>query len=122
MPPPRSRSSTHLDPPRLAAFERVLFECGSAARGGVTDAEREYNVHWSSLPAGCSGLRPSLRVDARELQAWATGVARAAGIRCASFRGPEDPHTGARHKWRCSPARRQEAAVSEVIELPECRW
>lgn len=42
----------HLDPPRLKAFERVLFEF---ARPGVivlTTPNQEYNVKWESLPAG----------------------------------------------------------------------
>ena len=41
----------HLDPPRLAAFERVLFEF-ARRDGRGDDAEREYNVTFETLPAG----------------------------------------------------------------------
>jgi 3' terminal RNA ribose 2'-O-methyltransferase Hen1 len=42
----------HLDPPRLAAFERVVF--GEARPGAVvlTTPNAEYNVRWPTLPAG----------------------------------------------------------------------
>ncbi len=42
----------HLDPPRLAAFERVLFECAKPGRVVMTTPNAEYNVKWESLPAG----------------------------------------------------------------------
>jgi len=42
----------HLDPPRLAAFERVLFECARPATIVVTTPNREYNLKWETLPAG----------------------------------------------------------------------
>jgi 3' terminal RNA ribose 2'-O-methyltransferase Hen1 len=42
----------HLDPPRLAAFERVLFECARPATIILTTPNRDYNAFWPTLPAG----------------------------------------------------------------------
>lgn len=42
----------HLDPPRLAAFERVVFEFARPALIALTTPNAEYNVKWESLPAG----------------------------------------------------------------------
>ncbi len=40
----------HLDPPRLSAFERVVFECAHPKTVIVTTPNREYNVKWEKLP------------------------------------------------------------------------
>jgi len=42
----------HLDPPRLRAFERVLFESARPKTIVLTTPNAEYNVKWPSLPAG----------------------------------------------------------------------
>jgi 3' terminal RNA ribose 2'-O-methyltransferase Hen1 len=42
----------HLDLPRLAAFERVLFEFAKPQTVVITTPNAEYNVKWESLPAG----------------------------------------------------------------------
>ena len=42
----------HLDPPRLASFERVLFEQARPATVVMTTPNREYNVKFQTLPAG----------------------------------------------------------------------
>lgn len=42
----------HLDPPRLAAFERVLFEFARPKCIVMTTPNREYNALWPTLPAG----------------------------------------------------------------------
>jgi len=42
----------HLDPARLAAFERVLFECAKPKTIVITTPNREFNVKWETLPAG----------------------------------------------------------------------
>jgi 3' terminal RNA ribose 2'-O-methyltransferase Hen1 len=42
----------HLDQPRLAAFERVLFEFAKPGAVVVTTPNAEYNVRFESLPAG----------------------------------------------------------------------
>jgi 3' terminal RNA ribose 2'-O-methyltransferase Hen1 len=39
----------HLDPPRLAAFERVLFECARPSTIVLTTPNREYNVMWEAI-------------------------------------------------------------------------
>lgn len=42
----------HLDPPRLAAFERVVFEFARPRTIVLTTPNSEYNVKWEMLPAG----------------------------------------------------------------------
>ncbi|HEX4609514.1 MAG TPA: 3' terminal RNA ribose 2'-O-methyltransferase Hen1, partial [Urbifossiella sp.] len=42
----------HLDPPRLAAFERVVFEFARPGAVVLTTPNREYNAVWETLPAG----------------------------------------------------------------------
>src|SRR5262245_36026891 len=42
----------HLDPARLAAFERVVFQHARPRTVVLTTPNREYNVIWESLPAG----------------------------------------------------------------------
>jgi 3' terminal RNA ribose 2'-O-methyltransferase Hen1 len=42
----------HLDPPRLSALERVVFEFARPKIVVLTTPNREYNVMWESLPAG----------------------------------------------------------------------
>ena len=42
----------HLDPPRLTAFERVLFEFAKPRTVVLTTPNREYNVMWETLGAG----------------------------------------------------------------------
>ncbi len=42
----------HLDPPRLAAFERNLFQFARPTHVVLTTPNSEYNVKWASLPAG----------------------------------------------------------------------
>jgi 3' terminal RNA ribose 2'-O-methyltransferase Hen1 len=66
----------HLDPPRLAAFERVLFECARPVTIVVTTPNREHNVKWETLPAGKFRHRDHRFEWTRaEFQAWAQGVA-----------------------------------------------
>ncbi len=42
----------HLDPPRLQALERVVFEFARPKTILITTPNQEYNVMWESLPAG----------------------------------------------------------------------
>jgi 3' terminal RNA ribose 2'-O-methyltransferase Hen1 len=42
----------HLDPPRLAAFERAIFEFARPTTVIITTPNAEYNVMWETLPAG----------------------------------------------------------------------
>lgn len=66
----------HLDPPRLSAFERVLFEFARPKTVVLTTPNREYNVAWESLPAG-EFRHPDHRFEwtRQEFQDWARQVA-----------------------------------------------
>lgn len=66
----------HLDPPRLAAFERVVFECARPATVVLTTPNREYNVVWPNLAAGAFRHEDHrFEWSREEFQAWAKGVA-----------------------------------------------
>lgn len=87
----------HLDPPRLAAMERIVFEHARPRRVIVTTPNREYNVHWEAV--GETRLRHH---DHRfewtwaECQTWAEGVAARYGYRTThQHLGPLDPDLGA---------------------------
>jgi len=66
----------HLDPPRLSAFERVLFEFARPRTVVLTTPNREYNVTWETLPAG-RFRHPDHRFEwtRQEFQGWAQAVA-----------------------------------------------
>jgi 3' terminal RNA ribose 2'-O-methyltransferase Hen1 len=86
----------HLDPPRLSALERVVFEYARPASIIVTTPNVEYNVHWESLPAGKMRHRDHRFEWTRaEFQGWAE---RIAGLYGYSVRflpvGPDDELTG----------------------------
>jgi 3' terminal RNA ribose 2'-O-methyltransferase Hen1 len=86
----------HLDPPRLAAFERVLFEFARPQTVVLTTPNREYNVIWESLPAG-NFRHPDHRFEwtRAEFQAWANRVAARHGYSVRFLPvGPEDPANG----------------------------
>ncbi|MEP0847347.1 MAG: 3' terminal RNA ribose 2'-O-methyltransferase Hen1 [Phycisphaerae bacterium] len=87
----------HLDAPRLAAFERVLFEFARPRSVVITTPNREYNVKWETLPAGRLRHRDHRFEWTRaEFQAWAGGVAERFGytVRFLPI-GPEDAAVGA---------------------------
>ncbi len=86
----------HLDPPRLAAFERVVFEHARPKAVVLTTPNAEYNVRWASLPAG--RFRHSdhrFEWTRPELEAWARRVAErfGYGVRFVPV-GPADPEVG----------------------------
>ena len=86
----------HLDAPRLAAFERVVFEFARPATVVVTTPNSEYNVNWETLPAGQFRHKDHRFEWTRDqFRAWATRVAADTGykIRFASV-GPEDANHG----------------------------
>lgn len=86
----------HLDPPRLAAFERVLFEFARPATVVLTTPNCEYNVKWESLPAGKFRHRDHRFEWARsEFQSWANNTAARFGY-TVRFQpvGPEDDAVG----------------------------
>jgi 2-polyprenyl-3-methyl-5-hydroxy-6-metoxy-1,4-benzoquinol methylase len=66
----------HLDPPRLAAFQRVLFEFARPQTVVITTPNREFNVKFETLPAGHLRHRDHRFEWTRaEFEAWARGVA-----------------------------------------------
>ncbi len=86
----------HLDPPRLQAFERVLFEFARPATIVLTTPNAEYNVRWPSLPAGKFRHKDHRFEWTRaEFQGWATAVAERFGysVRFVPI-GPHDPQVG----------------------------
>ena len=87
----------HLDPPRLAAFERVLFERARPETIVITTPNREYNVKWESLPAEKFRHRDHRFEWTRaEFQAWAGRIAGQYGYTTRFLPvGPEDPKVGA---------------------------
>jgi len=86
----------HLDPPRLSAFERVLFEFAKPRSVVLTTPNQEYNVTWETLPAG-QFRHPDHRFEwtRQEFQGWAQGIAERFGyaVRFVSV-GPEHPELG----------------------------
>lgn len=86
----------HLDPPRLLAFERVVFECARPGTVVLTTPNREYNPTWPSLSAG--QFRHSdhrFEWSRAEFQDWAGRIAdtHAYQVRFLPV-GPQDAHLG----------------------------
>ena len=65
----------HLDPPRLSAFERVLFEFARPETVVLTTPNREYNVMWENVGTG-KFRHPDHRFEwtRAEFQSWAEGI------------------------------------------------
>lgn len=86
----------HLDAPRLAAFERVLFECAKPKTIVITTPNREYNAKWETLPAGKFRHRDHRFEWTRaEFQEWANRVAARFGYNVRFLPvGPEDAAVG----------------------------
>jgi len=86
----------HLDPPRLAAFERVLFECAKPTTIVLTTVNQEYNALFENLPAG--KFRHSdhrFEWTRAEFTAWANTVAARFGYNVRFLPvGPEDATHG----------------------------
>jgi 3' terminal RNA ribose 2'-O-methyltransferase Hen1 len=86
----------HLDPPRLAAFERVLFQFARPRTVVLTTPNVEYNVKFETLPAGQFRHKDHRFEWTREqFRQWATAVAErfAYSVRFLSV-GPDDPQLG----------------------------
>ena len=87
----------HLDPDRLASFERVLFEFARPATAVVTTPNREFNANFPGLAEGA--LRhPDHRFEwtRAEFAAWADRLAGAYGYRVTVEPvGGVDPEHGA---------------------------
>jgi 3' terminal RNA ribose 2'-O-methyltransferase Hen1 len=87
----------HLDPQRLAAFERVLFEFARPNTVVLTTPNVEYNVKFAALPVGSLRHKDHRFEWTRaQFQAWAHGVSERHGY-AARFVpiGPEDAAVGA---------------------------
>jgi len=87
----------HLDPPRLTAFERVVFEHARPRTVVLTTPNQEYNVMWESLPAG--EVRHSdhrFEWTREEFADWASEMAKRYdySVRILPV-GPEDTKVGA---------------------------
>jgi 3' terminal RNA ribose 2'-O-methyltransferase Hen1 len=72
----------HLDPPRLAAFERVVFESAKPDTVVVTTPNAEYNVRFPTLPAGKFRHKDHRFEWTRvEFESWAKGIAQRFGYK-----------------------------------------
>ena len=87
----------HLEPVRLAAFERVLFEFARPATVILTTPNVEYNVKFENLPAQRFRHKDHrFEWARREFQAWAGSVGERFGYAVRFLNvGPEDPSVGA---------------------------
>lgn len=87
----------HLDPPRLAAFERVVFEFARPGLVALTTPNREYNVRFETMSPGA--FRHSdhrFEWTRAEFEAWSNGVAARFGYRVKFAPvGPHDAEVGA---------------------------
>jgi 3' terminal RNA ribose 2'-O-methyltransferase Hen1 len=86
----------HQDPPRLAAFERVLFEFARPQTVVVTTPNVEYNVKFETLPAGKMRHKDHRFEWTRaQFQSWANAIAARFGYTARFLPiGPEDPLAG----------------------------
>jgi 3' terminal RNA ribose 2'-O-methyltransferase Hen1 len=86
----------HLDPSRLASFERVVFESARPSTIVVTTPNREYNVRFPSLPAEKMRHRDHRFEWTRaQFQDWATRTAAANGYATRFLPvGRDDPEVG----------------------------
>lgn len=86
----------HLDPPRLEAFERVLFEFMQPKTVVLTTPNREYNVHYEQV--GADRLRHRdhrFEWTRSEFENWAVAVCERFDYRSRILTiGPVDPETG----------------------------
>jgi 3' terminal RNA ribose 2'-O-methyltransferase Hen1 len=86
----------HLDPPRLAAFERVLFEYARPRVVVITTPNVEYNAKFETLPAGKMRHKDHRFEWSRaEFRAWAEGIGKRFGYGVQFLPiGREDPVVG----------------------------
>lgn len=87
----------HLDPPRLHAFERVVFEFARPGTVVLTTPNAEYNVHFAGLESGKLRHKDHrFEWTREELQTWAKRIAERHrySVRFLPI-GNDDPTTGA---------------------------
>jgi 3' terminal RNA ribose 2'-O-methyltransferase Hen1 len=86
----------HLDPPRLSAFERAIFEFARPGTVVITTPNREYNVTWENV--GAERLRHAdhrFEWTRQEFRAWAQGIAERYGYSVKFLPiGPDDGALG----------------------------
>src|SRR5215472_7252037 len=87
----------HLDAPRLAAFERVLFEAARPKTVIVTTPNAEYNVKFETLPAGQFRHKDHrFEWTRQEFQGWSGRIAERFGYKVRFLPvGEEDSQVGA---------------------------
>lgn len=87
----------HLDQPRLAAFERVLFEFAKPGAVVLTTPNVEYNVRFETLPAGMFRHKDHRFEWTRaQFMAWAQRIGERYGYAVRFLPvGPEDAAVGA---------------------------
>ena len=87
----------HLDEPRLAAFERVLFEFAKPNTVVITTPNAEYNVKFETLPAGQMRHKDHRFEWTRaQFQDWAASICSRYGYTVSFFPvGTEDGAVGA---------------------------
>jgi 3' terminal RNA ribose 2'-O-methyltransferase Hen1 len=87
----------HLDPERLNAFERSVFEFARPRVVALTTPNAEYNVRFASLPPG-KFRHPDHRFEWRreDFRRWAGAVSERFGYAVSiEGVGPDDPQVGA---------------------------
>jgi 3' terminal RNA ribose 2'-O-methyltransferase Hen1 len=86
----------HLDPPRLAAFERILFEFAKPRQVVLTTPNREYNELFTNMPQDRLRHRDHRFEWTRaEFESWAKQVAERHNYEVTLHPiGPEDPERG----------------------------
>ncbi|HLY97752.1 MAG TPA: 3' terminal RNA ribose 2'-O-methyltransferase Hen1 [Candidatus Angelobacter sp.] len=86
----------HLDPPRLAAFELVLFGHARPKQVVITTPNAEYNVRFETLPAGQFRHKDHrFEWTRQQFQNWAEGIAARFGYTARFLPvGPEDAEVG----------------------------
>lgn len=86
----------HMDPPRLRAFERVVFEFAAPQTIVLSTPNREYNTLWENV--GPDKLRHAdhrFEWNRDEFRSWARSVADRFGYQVKFVNvGPEDPTFG----------------------------
>lgn len=87
----------HLDPPRLEAFQRTIFEYAKPKVVVLTTPNSEYNVRFESLPAGVFRHRDHrFEWNRKEFQDWANQAAERFGYGVEFLPvGQEDKEVGA---------------------------
>ena len=111
----------HLDPPRLAAFEQVLFTHARPRTVLITTPNAEYNVKFESLPAGKFRHRDHRFEWTRaEFQEWANTVASRHGYQVDLLPiGPLDLELGAPSQMAIFTSRETSDAEKVLVSTIE---